>query len=284
MRTVYLNGEFLPLSEAKLPIMDRGTTFGDGVYEVSSVLDGRLVDNDAHLARLFRSLGEIRMGCPVAVEAIPPLQHELIRRNDLIEGVVYIQVTRGTSERDFPFPANTPPNMFMFTQVKTIIDSPLAKSGAKVISTDDLRWARRDIKSTALLAQVLAKQAAHEAGAYEALMVGPDGTVTEGSSSSAFILTGDRRIITRKADTSILPGITRKAVMALAAEQDLVVVERDYTLDEAKGAAEMFLTSASSFVMPVISLDGQTIGDGTPGPMTRRMRDLYIAFARASAS
>ena len=282
MRIAYVNGDFLPLQDAKLPILDRATIFGDAVYEVSSVLDGRLVDNGAHLARLERSLAAIRLDCPVPLDALPAIQAELIRRNDLTEGLVYLQVSRGVAERDFTFPADTAPTLILFTQAKPLVDSPLAKAGVPVVSTDDLRWSRRDIKSTSLLAQVLAKQVARDAGAYEALMVGADGLVTEGSSSSVFILTENREIVTRPADTTILPGITRRAVMALAAEQDLTVAERRFSLEEAHGAAEVFLTSASTFVMPVVRIDGRAIGDGLPGPVARRLRALYIDFARAS--
>ena len=282
MTTAYLNGQFLPLDQARVSITDRGFLFADGVYEVSSVLEGRLVDNAAHLARLERSLGEIELESPVAMAELPSIQTELIARNSLEEGVVYIQISRGPADRDFHFPAAPAPTIIMFTQEKSIVDSPLARDGVHVISTEDLRWKRRDIKSVSMLPQVLAKQAAHKAGAHEAWMV-EDGYVTEGSSSSAFIITGDGEIVTRKADTAILPGVTRKAVLALAAEQALTLTERPFSLDEAWNAKEVFMTSASSFVLPIVRVDGRQIGDGRPGPTARRLRELYLEFARKTA-
>ena len=279
-RTVYLNGSFVPLDEARIPIMDRGFLFADGIYEVSAVLDGRLVDNEAHLARLDRSLGEIGIRNPYATAEWIRLETELVARNDLNEGLVYMQVTRGVAERDFAFPAaDTPPSVVMFTQKKSITGNPLAETGARVVTVEDLRWKRRDIKSVALLAQVLAKQAAAEAGVAEAWMV-EDGAVTEGSSSTAFIVTTDRRIVTRPLSTALLPGITRAAVLRLAAEADLTVEERLFSVEEAHAAEEAFYTSASAFVMPVVALDDRPIGSGRPGPLTRRLRELYIGMAR----
>ena len=242
-RIVYVNGDFMPYEDAKIPIMDRGFLFADGIYEVSAVLDGRLVDNEAHLARLDRSLGEIRIANPYGPAEWTRLEEELVRRNNLVEGLVYMEVTRGVAERDFAFPKDAKPTVVMFTQPKNITRSPQAETGVAVISVPDMRWKRRDIKSVALLAQVLAKQAAAEAGVYEAWMV-EDGFVTEGGSSTAFIITVDRRIVTRPLSTAVLPGITRQSVMRLAGETGLTVEERPFTLDEAFGAAEAFLTSA----------------------------------------
>jgi len=280
-RIVYLNGAFLPFEEAKVPVMDRGFLFADGIYEVSAVLDGRLVDNAAHLARLDRSLGEIGIRNPHSLDEWERLETELVARNGLAEGLVYMQVTRGVYERDFGFPpADTAPTVVMFTQAKTVAANPLAERGAKVITVEDIRWKRRDIKSVALLAQVLAKQAAVAAGVSEAWMV-EDGAVTEGSSSTAFIVTLDRRLVTRPLSTALLPGITRAAVLRLAAEADLVVEERLFSVEEARAAQEAFYTSASSFVMPVVEIDGAAVGDGRPGPLGRRLRALYIEMARA---
>ncbi|WP_407519510.1 D-amino-acid transaminase [Methylobacterium oryzisoli] len=280
-RIVYVNGRFLPYEDASIPIMDRGFLFADGIYEVSAVLGGKLVDNDAHLARLDRSLGEIGIRNPHDAAAWTQLQEELIARNGLTEGGVYMQVTRGVAERDFAFPpADVAPTIVMFTQAKTIAANPLADRGAKVVSVEDLRWKRRDIKSVALLAQVLAKQHAAEAGAAEAWMH-EDGFVTEGGSSTAFIITEDGRIVTRPLSTAILPGITRRAVMRLAEEAGLTIEERPFSLEEAFGAAEAFFTSASAFVMPVIEIDGRRIGGGQPGPLTRRLRGLYLEMAAA---
>lgn len=280
-RIVYLNGAFLPFAEAKVPVMDRGFLFADGIYEVSAVLDGKLVDNAAHLARLDRSLGEIGIRNPHDLAAWERLETELVARNGLGEGLVYMQVTRGVHERDFGFPpSDTAPTVVMFTQAKTVAANPLAERGAKVITVEDIRWKRRDIKSVALLAQVLAKQAAVAAGVAEAWMV-EDGAVTEGSSSTAFIVTQDRRLVTRPLSTALLPGITRAAVLRLAAEADLAVEERLFSVEEARAAQEAFYTSASSFVMPVVAIDGAAIGDGRPGPLSRRLRELYIEMARA---
>lgn len=281
-RIVYLNGDFLPFAEARVPIMDRGFLFADGIYEVSAVLDGRLVDNEAHLARLDRSLGEIDIANPHTIPEWIGLQTELVARNGLTEGLVYMQVTRGVYERDFAYPpAGTAPTVMMFTQAKTIAANPLAETGARIITVPDLRWKRRDIKSVALLAQVLAKQQAAAAGVAEAWMH-EDGFVTEGGSSTAFIITEDNRIVTRPLSTALLPGITRRAVMRLAEENGLTVEERAFTVAEAQAAAEAFFTSASAFVMPVIEIDGTRVGGGQPGPMTRRLRDLYLEMARAS--
>jgi D-alanine transaminase len=278
-RIAFLNGEFLPYEAAKIPIGDRGFLFADGIYEVSAVLDGRLVDNDAHLARLERCLAEIRIANPHPAAQWRTLQEDLIRRNGLREGVIYMQVTRGVAERDFAFPKEAAPTVVMFTQEKTIIDTPLARSGARVVSVPDLRWARRDIKSVSLLAQVLAKQAASEAGAAEAWMV-ENGMVTEGGSSSAFVITRGGAIVTRPLSHAILPGITRSAVLALADEAKLRIDERAFSLAEAMDAQEAFFTSASSFVMPVVSIDGHPVGAGQPGAHTLRLRDLYVAMAR----
>lgn len=278
-----MNGVFIPFDQARIPVMDRGFLFADGIYEVSAVLDGRLIDNEAHLARLDRSLGQIRIANPYSSAEWERHQSELVRRNGLGEGVVYIQVTRGVAERDFAFPVETPPTIVMFTQPKRIIDAPLAVSGAAVITVPDLRWRRRDIKSVGLLAQVLAKQLAAEAGAAEAFMV-EDGLVTEGGSSTAFIITKANVIRTRPLSTAILPGITRQAVLHLAETHGLALDERAFSVEEALDAAEAFFTSASSFVTPVVSIDGQPIGTGHPGPLVKKLRALYLELAQATAA
>jgi D-alanine transaminase len=281
-RIVYLNGDFLPFAEARVPIMDRGFLFADGIYEVSAVLDGRLVDNEAHLDRLDRSLGEIDIRNPHSLSEWVALQTDLVARNGLSEGLVYMQVTRGVYERDFAYPpADTAPTVMMFTQAKAVAKNPLAESGAKVITVPDLRWKRRDIKSVALLAQVLAKQQAAAAGVAEAWMV-EDDAVTEGSSSTAFIITKGGTLVTRPLSTALLPGITRQAVLRLAAETGLTLEERLFGVAEAKDAAEAFYTSASAFVMPVVAIDGHVVGEGRPGAHTRRLRELYLGMARES--
>jgi D-alanine transaminase len=282
-RTVFVNGAFVPYEEATIPIMDRGFLFADGIYEVSAVLGGRLVDSEGHFARLDRSLGEIRIRNPYDAAEWGRLCEELVRRNGLAEGLVYMQVTRGVAERDFAFPKEGAPTVVMFTQAKAITRAPQAETGVGVVTVPDLRWKRRDIKSVALLAQVLAKQAAAEAGVAEAWMQ-EDGFITEGSSSTAFIITKDKRIVTRPLSNAVLPGITRLSVMRLAAENGLIVEERLFTLDEAHAAAEAFLTSASMLVTPVVMIDRQPVADGRPGPLTRRLRTLYLEMAGASAA
>ncbi len=282
-RHVFVNGSILPYEQASISIMDRGFLFADGVYEVSAVLDGRLVDNDAHLARLIRSLGEISIRSPFSTQQWTGFQQELIEKDALVEGIVYMQVTRGVAERDFVFPKEDKPTTVMFTQQKNIVASPLAATGAAVVTVPDLRWKRRDIKSVALLPQVLAKQHASMAGANEAFMV-ENGHVTEGGSSTAFIVTHDNVVVTRPLSNDILPGITRQAILALA-EQGLVrIEERPFTVEEMLAAAEVFFTSASTFVTPVVSVDGRQIGDGRPGPRTLALREAYISIARAGSA
>ena len=279
----YVNGSFVPLAEAKVSVLDRGFLFADGIYEVSAVLDGRLVDNASHLARLERSVGEIALALPETLDRIREIQKELITRNQVEHGLVYLQVTRGAAAgRDFAFPKDVKPTLILFTSVKDIVNAPSAKSGIAVITVPDIRWARRDIKSVALLAQVLAKQAAAEVGAGEAWMI-EDGKVTEGGSSSAFILTQDDVLVTRQNSSAILPGCTRKAVVALAEERQLRVEERPFTVEEALAAKEAFITSASSFVQAVVAIDGKTVADGKPGPMANRLREIYIDFARKTS-
>jgi D-alanine transaminase len=279
----YVNGSFLPLADAKVSVLDRGFLFADGIYEVAAVLEGKLIDNASHLARLQRSVGAIALALPETLERIQEIQRELIARNNLVNGMVYLEVTRGThSGRDFAFPKHVKPTLVMFTSVKDIVNAPSAKTGIAVITVPDIRWERRDIKSVALLAQVLAKQAAAEAGADEAWMI-EDGLVTEGASSSAFILTQDDVLVTRHNSSAILPGCTRKALVALAAERQLRVEERPFSVQEALAAKEAFITSATVFVQAVVSIDGKTVADGKPGPMTNRLREIYVDFARATA-
>jgi len=279
----YVNGAYTPLEDAKVSILDRGFLFADGVYEVAAVIGGKLIDNDAHLARLERSLKELRLECPVSMAEIVAIEKTLVARNGVSEGMVYLQITRGAAERDFSFPKGVKPTLVGFTQKKNILASPYAEKGIKVVCVPDLRWARRDIKSVALLAQVLAKQAASEAGCQEAWMVDPEGFVTEGSSSTAFIVTKAGAIVTRPNSEAILPGCTRRSVMALAQEHGLAIEERVFSVAEAHDAAEAFLTSASNLVLPIIEIDGRALGDGIPGRHATRLRALYLDFARASA-
>lgn len=278
-RTVYVNGSYLPEEEATVSIFDRGFIFGDGIYEVSAVLGGKLVDCEAHLTRLERSCGEIGLALPWSKAELVAIHQELIARNALDEGGIYLQVTRGAADRDFPFPSSAvKPTLVMFTQARNVSNPPAAKTGIKVVSCPDLRWARRDIKSVNLLAPVLAKQFAAEKGAQEAWMI-EDGVVTEGSSSTAWIVKG-KTLISRPLSNKVLPGITRKAVLAFLAETGFGFEEREFTLVEALDAEEAFITSASSFVMPVVSIDGHTIHNGAPGPTALRLREIYLDFAR----
>jgi len=277
-RIVYVNGAYLAEEEAKISIFDRGFLFADGVYEVSSVIRGRLVDNQAHLRRLQRSLAELGMSAPVTNREIELIQLELIARNSIDEGIVYLQVTRGAADRDFSYPEGVQPTLVMFTQRKKILDNPQAKSGISVITTPDIRWARRDIKTVGLLAASMAKMIAKRAGADDAWMV-EQGFVTEGSSSNAFIVTDAGSIITRQLGQEILHGVTRRAVLKLAADAKLTIEERPFTIAEAHAAQEAFITSASAFVLPVCSIDGNPVGDGKPGPISTRLRNLYIAEA-----
>jgi D-alanine transaminase len=280
----YVNGSFVPLSEAKVSVLDRGFLFADGIYEVAAVLDGKLIDNASHLARLERSVGEIALALPETITRIEEIQKELVKRNKLVNGIIYLEVTRGADKsRDFAFPKGVKPTLIMFTSVKNIVDAPSAKTGIDVITVPDIRWVRRDIKSVALLAQVLAKQTAAEAGAAEAWMI-EDGKVTEGASSSAFILTQDDVIVTRQNGSEILPGCTRKAVVKLAEEHQLGVEERAFSIDEALAAKEAFITSATVFVQAVVRIDGKKVADGKPGPMTNRLREIYVDFAKATAT
>ena len=280
----YVNGSFLPIADAKVSILDRGFLFADGIYEVAAVLDGKLVDNASHLARLKRSVGEISLKLPETLERIAEIQKELVARNQLVNGMVYLEVTRGADKgRDFAFPkGEVAPTLIMFTTVKDIVNAASAKTGIGVITVPDIRWTRRDIKSVALLAQVLAKQAAAEAGAGEAWMI-ENGKITEGGSSSAFILTQDDVLVTRHNGSEILPGCTRKAVVALAEERQLRVEERAFSVEEALAAKEAFITSATLFVQAVVSIDGKTVANGKPGPITNRLREIYVDFARATA-
>jgi len=282
-RIVYVNGEYVGEREAKVSVFDRGFLFADGVYEVSAVLGGKLVDNEAHLRRLDRSLSELAMRCPVPLTDIPAIQRRLIADNGVEEGMVYLQVSRGVADRDFAFPAQERPSLVMFTQAKPLTDSPAATRGIRVVSHPDIRWARRDIKTVQLLAQSLAKQAAVAAGADDAWMV-EDGFVTEGSSNNAFIVTADGVLVTRQLGTDILHGITRRAVLEIAGEEGLTVEERPFTLAEAQRAAEAFSTSASSFVMPVVAIDGHTVSQGVPGPVTQKLRARYIELAKGAAA
>ena len=284
-RIVYVDGDYLPEAEAKVSVFDRGFLMADGVYEVTSVLDGKLIDFDGHAARLARSLSELDMENPLSHQELLEAHRALVRKNNITEGMVYLQITRGNpGDRDFAFPdpQTCRPTVVMFTQAKPgMADNPAARTGIRVITIPDLRWSRRDIKTVQLLYPSMGKMAARKAGADDAWMV-EDGFVTEGTSNNAYIVVG-KRIITRDLSHDILHGITRAAVLRLAREAQMEVEERPFTPAEAQAADEAFITSASTFVMPVVSIDGARLGDGTPGPVARRLREIYIDESRRSA-
>ncbi|MGI9483341.1 MAG: D-amino-acid transaminase [Hyphomicrobiales bacterium] len=280
-RTVYLNGAFMDEDEAKVSIFDRGYLFGDGIYEVVPVIDRLVLDRAPFVERFDRSLRELGMAWPCTEEELHAMIDGIIERNNLDEGIVYMQVTRGVADRDFHYPKDTPTTLMAFTQVKNLLDNPGAENGVKVVTVEDIRWKRRDVKSIALLAQCIAKQAAVEKGASEGWMV-EDGLVTEGTSSSAYIVK-DGVVITRPLSNAILPGIRRKVLLELAEKYQVKVELRPFTVDEAKAADEAFLSSASTFVMPIIEINGQKLGDGKPGPVSRRFREIYIETAREIA-
>ena len=281
-RIVHLNGAYCPEQEARVSIFDRGLLFADSVYEVTGVLDGRLVDFPAHMQRLQRSLASLGIIAPLSSDELLAVHRELVRANNLLEGLIYLQITRGCADRDFIHEDNLTPGIFLFTQEKPLFESEMITLGARLKSVLDLRWARRDIKSTSLLAQVLAKQEAHRAGADEALLVDGDGMVNEGASSSAFIIADDA-IITRPLSATILAGTTRAALLELLQARSLQLLERPFSLDEARNAQECFLTGASLGICPAVEIDGQPIGNGTPGPMARQLRELHLHHARETS-
>ena len=283
MRTVYVNGEFVPEDRATVSVFDRGFLFADGVYEVTSVLGGRLIDFDGHAARLERSLAALGMAMPMDRDALLAVHRRLVEENGIEDGLVYLQVTRGAADRDFAYPAEgTKQTVVMFTQIKPgMADAPAARTGLSVVTIPDRRWGRRDIKTVQLLYPSMGKMEAKRRGADDAWMV-EDGHVTEGTSNNAYIVRGDT-IVTRHLGEEILHGITRAAVLRLAREAQMRVEERAFTVEEALGADEAFITSASAFVMPVVSIDGRTIGDGTPGRVARRLREIYLDESRAQA-
>ena len=279
MRTVYLNGQFVPENQASISIFDRGFMFADGIYEVTAVLRGKLVDFDLHHARLRRSLGELNLRLDLSSDELLAIHRQLIEHNQLDEGLVYMQVTRGAQDRNFLYPAEGHPlTVVLYTQAKVVVDSPLAARGMNIVGLPDLRWGRSDIKTTQLLYACMAKEQAKGMGADDAWLV-KDGMITEGTSNNAFIITKEGVVVTRELSGALLPGITRAAMIALLRETGLRLEERAYSLDDARQAAEAFITSSTSFVYPVVTIDGQAIGDGTPGKLTRRFRQLYIDHA-----
>lgn len=281
-RIAYVNGAYVPMDMAFVHIEDRGFQFADGVYEVIAVRRGKLVDEEEHLKRLFRSLNELKIQAPMADGALKLIFREVIRRNRSNDAMLYLQVTRGTAKRDFAFPAHATPSLVITCRrVDYNAVRERANVGIKVSSQPDIRWGRCDIKTVALVPAALAKQAAKENGGYEAILVDKDGFVTEGSSSNIWIVDSNGTLVTRPTKDNILPGITRKTVAKLAKDHQLNVEERAFTLEEARSAREMFLTSSTSCATPIVELDGQKISDGKPGPTARRIVDAYWAFMDA---
>jgi D-alanine transaminase len=280
-RIAYVNGRYLPAREASVNVEDRGYQFADGVYEVCEVRGGQLVDAPRHLARLQRSLSELRIAEPMPLPALTYVMRETVRRNRVNYGLVYLQITRGVARRDHAFPVMAIKPSLVVTAKNLNYDKnqETAKKGIAVITTPENRWPRVDIKSVSLLPNVLAKQAARERGAYEAWFVDTEGHVTEGSSSNAWIVTGDGRVVTRPIDNRILSGITRAVLMNVLEALQLRLEERAFTVEESYAAAEAFVTSASQIVMPVVKIDDRTIGDGKPGSVASRLREEFHRFA-----
>lgn len=282
-RIAYVNGRYVPHRAARVHVEDRGYQFADGVYEVVAVRNGILIDNDWHMQRLARSLRELRIPAPMGDASLIFVMRETVRRNRVRDGIVYLQVTRGVARRDHGFPLEARPAVVVTARSATPPSDAKVNAGVTVRSVADIRWDRCDIKSISLLPNVLAKQEAREAEAYEAWQVDGEGCVTEGSSTNAWIIDTDGRLITRPPENAILNGITRRRLIALAEAQGIEVVERAFTLDEAKRAREAFLTSTTSYVMPVVQIDDSVIGNGRPGSATLRLRECYAAFIQGDA-
>ncbi|TDE36223.1 D-amino-acid transaminase [Antarcticimicrobium sediminis] len=283
-RTVYLNGDYMPETEATVSIFDRGFVMGDAVYEVTCVLDGRLTEFDGHMARLARSLKELEIPCDISRDEWLEIHRKLIELNGLQEGGIYLQISRGdVGDRDFHYPpAGTPPTVVLYTQSRPGLSTdPKADEGIKVISVPDLRWHRRDIKTVQLLYASMAKMAAEKEGKDDAWFV-EDGFVTEGSSNNCYIVKNGK-IITRQLSNDILHGITRSSVLKMAQEAQMEIEERPFTIAEAQAADEAFFTSASAFVMPIVEVDGVAVGSGKPGSVAKRLREIYISESLKSA-
>ena len=283
-REAYVNGRYLPHGAAQVHIEDRGYQFADGVYEVVAVIDGVLVDEEPHLDRLERSLDELRMAMPTSRQALKMISRELLRRNAVTHGFVYLQVTRGVAPRDHKFPQAVRPALVLTTRQTKPTPPEKVSEGVSVITTHDIRWKRRDIKSISLLPNIMAKQDAIEAGSYEAWMVDDDGFVTEGSSTNAWIVTKDGHLVTRNASNSILNGITRLTVLEIARQHGVTFQERPFTVDEAAEAREAFLTSSSNFVMPVVRIDDKSVANGHPGILTMKLREGFMAYVQTLGS
>jgi len=277
MRTVYVNGEYVAESEAKVSIFDRGFLFADAIYEVTTVVGGKLIDFEAHMSRLRRSLGELNMASPASDDELRAMHLQLIERNQINHGLIYMQVTRGVADRDFLFPeADTPPTLIAFTQVKRTADIPALSDGIAITTAPDKRWGRRDIKTVQLLWPSMVKMEAHQRGADDAWMFDEDGMVTEGTSNNAFIVTAEGTIVTRELSNDILHGTVRKALLACADSMQMKVEERPFSVEEAKAAKEAFVSSSGYFGVPVVKIDDATVADGKRGPVTKRLQEAYF--------
>ncbi len=282
-RIAYVAGQYLMHRQAGVHIEDRGYQFADGVYEVIAVVDGHLVDEEPHLARLHRSLAELRITAPMADASLKIVIREIVRRNGVGTGIVYLQVTRGAAPREHAFPKAAKPTLVVTARRSRPPDPRLGQDGIAIITIPDIRWQRCDIKSVALVANVLGKQAARESGAYEAWQVDRDGQITEGTSTNAWIVTADNTVVTRAPDTAILNGVTRLAIFDIIDREGYRLVERAFTVAEAKAAREAFLTSTTADLLPVVRIDGAPVGEGRPGPLALKLRAAYFAHAAAAS-
>jgi len=281
-RTVYLNGEWLPEADAKVSVFDRGFLFADAIYEVTAVVGGKLIDYAGHSHRLRNSLAELGIQCPLSAEQLLAIHRDIVRRNELNEGLIYMQVSRGPADRDFAYPSKVEPTIVLFTQAKPVLDNPRRETGITIVTVADWRWHRRDIKTVQLLFPSMAKMEALQRGADDAWLV-EDGFVTEGSAATAHIVTQSGVLVTRPLSHAILHGITRANIIELARGVGITVEERAFTVEEAQNAAEAFITSATNFATAVVKIDGTIIGNGKPGPITRKMRALYVESCLATA-
>jgi len=283
-RIAYVAGQYLPHRQAAVHIEDRGYQFADGVYEVVAIVGGQLVDEALHLARLTRSLGELRIPAPMSDAALQIVMREVIRRNAVDNGIIYLQVTRGAAPREHAFPRSVKPVLVATAKRTRPPDPKMGRDGIAVITIPDIRWQRCDIKSVALVANVLGKQQAREAGAFEAWQVGPGDSVTEGTSTNAWIVTAENTVVTRAPDNAILNGVTRLTVLDIIAREGYRLDERPFTVAEAKAAREAFLTSTTADLLPIVKIDGEPVADGKPGPLSRKLRDAYLTHSGAAAA
>ena len=282
-RIVFVNNKFLNETEAKVSIFDRGFLFADAVYEVTAIIDGKILEWDGHITRLKRSLKELDIKMPIETNKLLDIHYKLIDKNNLTEGLIYLQISRGEDDRSFDYPdSNVKPTIVLFTQVKSLQESKLSKIGMKVISVPDMRWARRDIKTVQLLAPSMCKMMAKKSNKDDAWMV-QDGFVTEGTSNNAYIITKDNVLVTRNLSNDILAGVTRRSILKYAKEAKVKIEERPFTIEEAKNASEAFVSSATTFIGPVVEIDNKIIGDGKPGKQSLRLREIYIGESMKEA-